>query len=863
MKPTPPSILASSVIAAVLACHLNAGPAPDPAKMKVAQGFKAELIYTVPKGEQGSWVSMTQDPKGRLITGDQGGGFFRVTPPPPGTTEGVKVEPLQLPKDITIQTIGGAHGLLCAFDSLYVMTNEKSGKGLWRLQDTDGDDQYDKGAQIRKCAGGGEHGTHGLALAPDGKSIYFANGNHTKLPENLDYSIPVAIGEDHLITRLWDANGHAKNIMAPGGYVCKIDPEGKRVEFVAGGFRNQYDIAFNENGELFTFDSDMEWDMGTPWYMPTRINHIVSGGDYGWRSGAGRWPNYYADSLPASVDIGPGSPTGTVFGTGAKFPANYQRALFALDWTFATVWAIHLTPDGASFKAEKEDFLSGPGFSVTDAVISKTDGALYVTIGGRGNQSALYRVTYTGKESTSPSAKVAITPEAKLRHNLETLHAEGTGPDAISKAWPSLGHKDQFVRWAARVAIEHQPSEKWANLALAEKDPQASLEALMALIRTGDKALQPKIIEALGKHDYQNLPGNLRLPLLRLWELTFTRMGRPTPEVCKVILERLDPLFPATDSNANRELVSLLVYLGSPSIVAKTIPLLSIAKDSDNLIASDDVLSRNNHYGGHVSNMHNSQPNRQAISYAYSLREAKVGWTPELRKAFFGWFPTTRNWRGGNSFKGFINNIQNEALANVVADATERAALEQLTKQAPPEPPSNLVAPKGPGRNYSVAEVVALVADGLKNRNFEQGKAMYASVLCINCHKIGGDGGNIGPDLSGAGKRYTVTDLMENIIEPSKVISDQYGTEQIELKDGSTVVGRIIIEEKDMIQVMTSAFAPGVLTDVNTAQIKHRQPFNVSMMPAGLINSLNQNELLDLIAYLQAGGDSADKAFKK
>jgi hypothetical protein len=46
-----------------------------------------------------------------------------------------------------------------------------------------------------------------------------------------------------------------------------------------------------------------------------------------------------------------------------------------------------------------------------------------------------------------------------------------------------------------------------------------------------------------------------------------------------------------------------------------------------------------------VAGMHDSHPNRQAIAYAYALREAKAGWTPELRKAFFGWFPRTAPWQ--------------------------------------------------------------------------------------------------------------------------------------------------------------------------------------------------------------------------
>ncbi len=268
----------------------GSGAAADPESLTVAAGFKVELIYTVPKAEQGSWVSMTEDAKGRLIVGDQYGGLFRVTVPPLGTTEGTKVEPLALPSGLNGKPLGGAHGLLYAFNSLYVMNNEMDGKGLWRLRDTNGDDHFDQAEYIVKCSEGGEHGVHGVVLGPDGKSIYFVAGNHTKVPEHLDAKRPVAIGEDHLITRMWDANGHAKGILAPGGYVCKTDADGKRVELFAGGFRNMYDIAFDANGELFTYDSDMEWDMGTPWYMPTRINHIVSGGDYGWRSGSGRWP---------------------------------------------------------------------------------------------------------------------------------------------------------------------------------------------------------------------------------------------------------------------------------------------------------------------------------------------------------------------------------------------------------------------------------------------------------------------------------------------------------------------------------------------------------------------------------------------
>ena len=75
----------------------------------------------------------------------------------------------------------------------------------------------------------------------------------------------VGTADDHLLPRMWNPNGHAKEVYAPSGHICKTDPEGKNVELFAGGFRNQYEGAFETNGELFSFDSDMEWDMGTPW----------------------------------------------------------------------------------------------------------------------------------------------------------------------------------------------------------------------------------------------------------------------------------------------------------------------------------------------------------------------------------------------------------------------------------------------------------------------------------------------------------------------------------------------------------------------------------------------------------------------
>lgn len=864
----------------------NSGPAETIAanEVTVPKGFKVEKLYNVPKDQEGSWVALTVDPKGRLIACDQYGSIYRMS---------VGSVPLK-PEKLNIE-IGKAHGLLAAFDSLYVMVNEDGkNNGLYRLTDTNGDDQYDKTVKLHTMAGGGEHGLHSMVVSPDGRRIFFNCGNHTKLPEGIEDSRPAKIwNEDHILPRLWDANGHARGVMAPGGYICSMNPDGSGLELFCSGFRNEFDICFNDQGELFTYDADMEWDIGSPWYRPTRVNHCVSGADYGWRSGSGKWPIYYADSLPTTLDIGPGSPTGVVAGTGAKFPAKYQHAIYINDWTYGTMWAVHLEPKGATYTATKEEFVFGKPLPLTDVVIHPQDGAMYFAVGGRKTQSGVYRVTYVGDESTTPAKALPLDEEFKMRAALEEYHTGQINPQqALKVAWSYLSHSDRHVRYAARVAIEKLPVELWQEKALNEKHPVALIESIIALARvTGAKSghaggkpaakpkttssepigavapenaeLQGRMLLALGNLKDAKLPLSQQLAALRALELVLIRLGKPDAEVCAQIAEALDAVYPAEDSQLNRELCQILVAVDSPKVVSKTLALMATAKDDFQEVATDAVLSRNDGYANAARAAAGSRPNAQQISYMAALRNATAGWTPEHRQTFFSWFPHARTWKGGNSFKGFIDNIRKDALATF-APPEELAALDALSNKVEASAAiPNYVAPKGPGRAWTVDEVVALTVGGLKGRNFTNGEAMYRSTLCATCHRFNGDGGSIGPDLTGVGNRYTMRDLMENIVDPSKVISDQYDSHEITKKDGSILIGRIVVEENGKVFLMTNPFAPNDQMAINESDIAKKGTRKISMMPPGLINTLNQDELLDLVAYMVSGGNAKDKVFQK
>jgi hypothetical protein len=331
--------------------------ATSPDQIHLPDGFEIELLYSVPREDQGSWVAMCMDDKSRLIVSDQHGGIYRFPIPKLGekvdpatiqqitySTSGAKARKRitgTAPKAMTeelakLPKIGHAQGLCYAFDSLYVVVNTRnsaSGCGVFRLLDTDGDDNFDKLIELKKLGVlAGEHGPHAIIPAPDGKHLYVVIGNQTKVPSDYTHSrVPEFWGEDQLIPSLkYSANGSE----APLGHIAQIDPEGKTGEVVATGFRNQYDAAFNREGELFTYDADMEHDLNTPWYRPTRINHVIDGAEYGWRTGSGKFMDYCSDSFGAVVDIGPGSPTGVCFGYGTKFPAKYQNAFFACDWSY-------------------------------------------------------------------------------------------------------------------------------------------------------------------------------------------------------------------------------------------------------------------------------------------------------------------------------------------------------------------------------------------------------------------------------------------------------------------------------------------------------------------------------------------------
>ncbi|MGK0190689.1 MAG: putative heme-binding domain-containing protein, partial [Verrucomicrobiales bacterium] len=647
------------------------------------------------------------------------------------------------------------------------------------------------------------------------------------LPEGPGFSsrVPTHWGEDDLLPRIWGPIGSEKGTTAPGGWIARTDSDGKTWELMAIGFRNAFDIAFSEAGDLFTTDADAEYDINTAWYQPTRLLHVVTGTDYGWRSGSGKWQPYFADTVPPVYEYGPGSPTGITFGYGTNFPQEYQQALFASDWSWGRVFVSRLNPEGSSYTSETEEFMSGIPLPVADIVVNPTDGALYFVLGGRGTTSGLYRVIYAGEaQSETGSAKTIVSSQLqKDRRMLEQLINSGEN-NAVSTAWPYLSSDDRVIRHTARLILEHVPAQTWKDKALHERNPLARMTALLGLARAGGPDLLPDILTAMLELDGAAFSKEETLLYFRCLEVAFILMGSEDTSAVdpeKLYLRRyLESLFPTADVQLNAELVKLLVYLKSEKATSVAVRLLEEA------VTQEDKLR-----------------------FILPLRVQTKGWTRSLRERFFATLGKAHGWTGGRSLSKYFETIVEDALGTVAEK--DKEYFRKVITDSQPKSVSVDTGIRQFVKLWSLEDLLPLTVENLEDRDISNGRQSFTAASCFACHRVNGEGGGIGPDLSAALRRFSIHDFLEAVIEPSKVISDQYGMSVIRKTDGTELHGKVVNYYGDSIGIQADSLNAADVLRVPRKDIDSLEASPVSPMPPGLLSTLTQEDILDLLAYLR------------
>lgn len=504
-------------------------------RFEIDPEFVVQEVLT--PAETGSLIAMEFNEFGQMLLSREGGPLLIADPTQPaGSPTRVRVY---------CKEVNSCQGILPLNGNVYVTAQGPEGLGLYLLSDTDRNGSIDSTKKMLSFSGElGEHGPHGIQLGPDGM-IYVIVGNGSQLTSKVAKTSPYKnFYEGDLVPRYEDPGGHAVGMKAPGGTIIRMSVDGKKVERVAGGIRNAYDLVFDDRGDLFIHDSDMESDEGMTWYRPTNVYHVTAGAEMGWRSGWAKFPMHFVDQTPAVCDTGRGSPTGAVLYQHLQFPVRYQNTVFLADWSEGRIIALHKSPVGASVAAKPETFLSGTPLNVCDLAIAE-DGAMYFCTGGRGTSGGVFRVVWNGQvpdkmmDFESDLAKVIRHPQpnsAWARQSIAELKKMlgkdwGTSLEGVAT---EARNPSKFRIRAMQLMVLYGPAPSADFLKKIATDKEVDVRAEVARIcgLKGDTQCQTLLNQLLADDS-----GLVR----RVTCESFLRLGvQPEPKLLLPVLTSLD-----------------------------------------------------------------------------------------------------------------------------------------------------------------------------------------------------------------------------------------------------------------------------------------------------------------------------------
>ncbi len=802
---------------------LKSATATPAGEVRALPGFRVELLRSA-QASEGSWVAMAFDGKGRAIISREDKGLLRLTlPAKPGDP---------VPSELVEDTLLEVRGLVFMDDVL--IANANNSRALVKLRDADGDGKYEERTVLKETPGGVGHGRNQLAV--DSQHLLWAiGGDDVKLPAGYDSGASLLrnCSVDRLFPASWDRFHWSNSVTPPCGHLIRTDGDGKEWTLFCGGLRNPFGIAFNEDGEAFTYDADMEWDIGLPWYRPTRVVHLVSGADYGWRGASRALPSWMPDTWPAVCDIGRGSPTAVMFGTRSKFPKPWREALFIMDWAYGIIYAVHLTPKGSTYEGRSEVFLQGRPLNVTSLDFGP-DGAMYFVTGGRRTQSGLYRVTWTGElppPEVKPVDAIALEQSKKARFRRRHLEETAARQDPDKSYFEygiddSLQETDPFIRKAARITLERQSQSVvalWPDKGLRLATARGNLEVILAAARTTGATLQPKVLELLRTRNWQELSAEDRTTLLRAMQLSLIRAGSPAAGELAKLTSFIESVIPCAQPHPDILGAELLVFLGSPRAIEKILPLIEKAVTQE-----------------------------ERLHYLFTLRHAKSGWTLDHRKAWIAAFRRESARAVGAHHLGVTLRYARADFEAALSVEEKTALTAELTTLDPATVAVPAVDPRPFVKAWTQAELEPLLAAvAAPERDLKRGRELLKS-QCAACHRYGTEGGVIGPDLTGIAGRFDRRTILESILDPWRVVADPYRYATATLKSGEIVSGRVLGDDGTTLSLEVNPVEAGVGRKVPRSEAG-AIAVSSQMLP-GLANSFSQEELLDLLAFLDRGG---------
>ena len=686
------------------------------------------------------------------------------------------------------------------------------------LKDTNNDGVADKQEEILRLETTDDYphnGLSGIALEPGGKTLL------------------ISMGENHgVFYRLIGADGKKLTGKDGAGAVFQLTLDGRELRRVAVGFWNPFSLCVLPDGRVFVVDNDPD---ASP---PCRMVHVVWGGDYGFRYEYGRagthplqaWNGELPGTLPYVVGVGE-APTAVV---------PHAGGLWVTSWGDHRIERYQLVPRGASYGANREIIVQGGAdFRPTGMAIAP-DGSLYFAdwvlrdypVHGHGR---IWRLTLPAGDLKKrlPARSDEDLKACDAMGNAAVLHAQSRDPfthahgvDQLSQS-PVVGGINaayisadpQLKRGmleAARIRGARD-SDSLLRTALCDESPDVRLFAVrwiaderimtlrddVAKLLEGPQPSQQYYLAVVGAIDWLDHEPSLRgagiADALLMNELANEHR---TPEAHTLALMLISP------DHKYLTITRLRVYLKSPYAplrveAARTLALQTNAKRFELLaaVAQDDSQS--------------DEVRAEAIVGLESAAEQNRALLEKLA------------------------GCDHAILRREAERSLRLAGLRPLAPDAKPQ-----------------AGDIAGWKDALKTGgDAPAGRRLFFSPVggrCNVCHKYGGRGGNVGPDLTAIGRSASRGKIITSILQPSQEIAPDYQSWILNTSDGKTYTGLRLPKPGDN-GTEDYADASGKVFTLSSSAIEERRVSSTSIMPENLQSVLSVADLRDLVSFLADG----------
>jgi putative membrane-bound dehydrogenase-like protein len=664
-----------------------------------------------------------------------------------------------------------------------------------RVKDTNEDgvgDVEENLATLDTVADYPHNGLSGMAWDPNGGLVF-------SLGENF--------GKDWTLT---GTDGAKVSGRGEGG-VFRCTADGKGLRRIARGFWNPFGLLVRKDGEIFAAENDPG---SRP---PCRLLHVVEGADYGfqWVYGSApvhpfvAWNGELRGTLGMVHSSGEGPCAVVELGGGVLIPS----------WSDHSIDYFPLTRKGAGYTSEKVPMVRGSDFFRPVCMAQGPDGAFYLTdwvfssypIHGRGR---LWKLEI--EKQPWIAEKQPETPEAalakKLREGRETpevaeLLKLARGSDkyladaaltALSRsklsieAVKSLSPQDRVWAFVAMRRADLSDA-KWVRAFIDDPDAEMRFECLRWIADAVLKEFQPQVEAMLSD---SKLDFRLFEAVLATWN---TLRGEPGAGVTnpEVLVERI------TDPKTPARLKGYALRLAPPTHKAITLDLLREFANS-----GDEVLQ--------LEAVRTLAARRASAEIAADEKRS-----PQLRaEAILG--------------------TDDAALLQKLAQS-DNAIIRGEAQRALPRS----IAANRPAFDDTAAWLKLLEGQG----DAETGRRIFFSskvALCSSCHRHSGRGNVVGPDLTLIAQQGDRATILRSILEPHREVAPQFYPSVVELKDGATFTGILLrSSSSEVFRDLT-----GKEKSFPEADIIKRTELRTSLMPPGLVMSLTDAELRDLLAFL-------------